>query len=86
MEIKSWLKILGVGLVKNGFDHSGLRTLKLVVSQKRIKGINWFLVCYKNSGKPKVTLIIFGNFWMVVIKNGCGLLGLGALKSVVSQE
>ena len=23
---------------------------------------------------------------MVVIKNGCGLLGLGTLKSVVSQE
>ena len=37
----------------------------------------------KNSGKPKVILIIFG---IVVMKNGCGLLGHGALKSAVTQE
>ena len=26
-------------------------------------GINWFLCVDKNSGKPKVTLIIFGCWW-----------------------
>ena len=36
----------------------------------------------KNSGKPKVTLVIFG---MVLVKNRRSLLGLGTLKSVVSQ-
>ena len=46
MEIKSWLKYIDVGLVKNGCGHSGLRTLKLTVSQKGINGINWFLVCW----------------------------------------
>ena len=40
----------------------------------------WF--ADKNSGKPKVTLIIFG--WCD--KNGHGLLGLATLKSAVSQE
>ena len=45
MEIKSWSKNIGVGLVKNGCGHSGLRTLKLAVSQEGINLINWFLVC-----------------------------------------
>ena len=36
IEIKSWLKNIGVGMVKNGCDQSGLRTLKLTVS----RGIN----------------------------------------------
>ena len=43
MEIKSWLKNIGVGMVKNGWSHSGLRTLKLAVSLERINGINRFL-------------------------------------------
>ena len=63
-EIKSWLKNIGVGGVfKNGCGHSGLRTLKLAVSKEGINEINWFLVFGKNSGKPKVTLIIFGWWW-----------------------
>ena len=45
MEIKSWLKNIGMGVIKNGCDHSGLSTLKLAVSEKGINGINWFLVC-----------------------------------------
>ena len=44
MEIKSWLKITGVGVVKNGCGHSDLRTLKLAASQEGINRINWFLV------------------------------------------
>ena len=45
MEIKVWLKNIGVGVVKNGCAQSGLRTLKFVQSQKGINEINWFLVC-----------------------------------------
>ena len=33
-----------MGVVKNGCGHSGLRTIKLAVSQKGINEINWFLV------------------------------------------
>ena len=36
LEIKSWLKNIGMGMVKNGCDHSGLSTLKLAVSQEVI--------------------------------------------------
>ena len=46
MEIKSWLKNMGLGVVKNRCGYSGLRTLKLAVSLKGINGINWFLVCW----------------------------------------
>ena len=46
IEIKSWLKKLGVGMVKNGCGHSGLRRLKLAVSQEGINGVSWFLVCW----------------------------------------
>ena len=45
MEIKSSLANIGVGMVQNGCDHSGLTTLKLAVPQKGINGISWFLVC-----------------------------------------
>ena len=37
---------IGVGMAKNGCGYSGLRILKLAVSQKGINGINWFLVCW----------------------------------------
>ena len=40
MEIKSLLKYIGVGMVKNGFGDSGLRTLKLAVSPEEIIVIN----------------------------------------------
>ena len=46
MEIKSWLKNIVVGVVKNGCGHSCLKILKLAVSQKGITVINWFLVCW----------------------------------------
>ena len=37
MQIKSWLKNIGVGVVKNGCGYSGLRILKLAVSQELIE-------------------------------------------------
>ena len=46
MEIKSWLKNIGVGVVKQGYAHSGLRIVKLAVCPAVINGINWFLVCW----------------------------------------
>ena len=45
IEIKGWLKSVGVGLVKNGCGYSGLRTLKLDVFQEGINEVSWFLVC-----------------------------------------
>ena len=44
METKSWLKNVGVGVVKKGCGLSGHRTLKLAVSQERIDEIKWFFV------------------------------------------
>ena len=46
IEIKSWLKNIGVGVVKNGFGLSDLRTLKFAVSQEGINGVSWLLVCW----------------------------------------
>ena len=46
IEIKSWSKNIGVGMVKNGCGHSGLTTLKLALSQEGIDGVSWFLVCW----------------------------------------
>lgn len=43
-----------VGLVKNGCTHSGLGTVKLVVTQVWIDEANWFSCWYK-LGKLKVT-------------------------------
>ena len=43
MEIKSWLKKIGVGVVKIVCGHYGVRTLKLAVSQGGINGV--FSVC-----------------------------------------
>ena len=49
MEIKSWLKNIGVGVVKMVAVFlviSGHGTLKLALSQEGINKINWFLVCW----------------------------------------
>ena len=80
--MESWLKNIGVGMVKNGFSHSVLRALKLAVCQVELNGINWFLVCWYESRKSK---IYFNNFLVVVLKNGHGLLDLRILKYAVSQ-
>ena len=46
IEIKSWMKSIGVGMVKNWCGHYGLRTLKLALSQEGINRVGWFLVCW----------------------------------------
>ena len=52
------LKNVSVGAVKNWCGHYSLRTLKETVSQEGINIVSWFLVCYENSEKLKVTLTI----------------------------
>ena len=63
MEIKSWSKNIVVHMVKIGFGHSGVSTLKLAVSQKGINRITAFWCVDKNSGMSKVDLIIFRWWW-----------------------
>ena len=43
MQIKRWLKIFGVGVVKNGCNQSDDGTLKLTVSEESTDGITDFL-------------------------------------------
>ena len=45
MENRSWLKSIGVSMVKKGCGHSAYRTLKLAVCQIKVNEINWFLAC-----------------------------------------
>ena len=61
IEIKSWLKNIGVGgvgIVINGCVYSSYRTLKLAVYHKNVNLMTCFLYVDINSGKPKVPLII----------------------------
>ena len=53
MEIKSWLKNVGVGMDSNGCGHSSLRIPKSTESQEVINLINWFLVCWYKFRKAK---------------------------------
>ena len=59
MEIKSWLTNIGVGMVKNECDCFGCRTALVTA----IKGITDFWLVDINSGKLKVSVIIFGWWW-----------------------
>ena len=45
IKIKGWMTNIWVGIFKNRFGHSRLRTL-LAVSQEGSNGMNWFLVCW----------------------------------------
>ena len=82
MEIRSWLKNIGVGVVKNGCGYSVLRTLKLAVCQGEMSGINWFLVCWYKFRKVKS---YFNNF-LALVKNGRGFVCFGTLKSFQSMK
>ena len=51
MQIKRWLKSIGMGVVKNGWGKSGDASLKLTVSEEWIDGItyfNMFIQIHKN--------------------------------------
>ena len=51
------LKVLGIGMVKNGCDQSCNVTLKLTVSEEWTDGINWF---FADSQKLKADQKMFG--------------------------
>ena len=52
-QIKKWLKIFRVSMVKNGCGQHGDATLKLTVSQKWTDGIKWFFACWYRFTKIK---------------------------------
>ena len=47
------LKVLGLGMVKTGYDQACDGTLKLTVSEEWTDGINWFLHVDTDSQKLK---------------------------------
>ena len=47
-------------MIKNGFDQSGLGTLKLTISQEWKDRINWFLQAGRNPSKLKGDWKLFG--------------------------
>ena len=76
------LKVLGVGMVKNGCGQSCDGTLKLTVSEEWTDGINWFFACWYRFTKIKSWSKFFG---VGIVKNGCGQSGHGTLKLAVSS-
>ena len=50
-------------MVKNGYDHSDHRIVKLPVSQEGINRINYFLYADTKSGKREGNSIILGWVW-----------------------
>ena len=57
------LKVLGVGMVKNGCGQSCNGTLKLTVSEEWTDEINWFLHVDTDSQKLKADQIFFFFEW-----------------------
>ena len=58
METESWLRNIGMDVVRNECDHSGVRTQKLAVSQEGINGILIFGLLIKNLESQKLVLVI----------------------------
>ena len=83
MEIKNWLKDIGVGMVKNGHSYFGFRTLKLAVSQGVTNEINWFLVFWYKLRKAKS----FSNtFWVIGGQKWVWSFMSWGSKTALSQE
>ena len=68
-QIKRWLEIFGVSMLKNECGKSGGGTLKLTVSEEWTHGINWFFSCWYMVTKDKNWSKLF---WVGLVKNGCG--------------
>ena len=80
IEIKSWSKNTGMGMVINGGAHYGCRNLKLAVSYKEINGINWFLVVwcklrkassYFNNSTPVLQWVLNNHGCLFVLPSVC---------------
>ena len=65
---KSWFKIVWLDMVKYWCVQSGLRTLKVTVSQEWTDGINWFFISCYTFMQIKRWL---KTFWVGIVKNGC---------------
>ena len=77
------LKVLGVGMVKNGCGQSCDGTLiKLTVSEEWTDGINCFFTCWYRFAKIKSWSKIF---CVGIVKNGFGQSGHKTLKLAVSS-
>ena len=76
------VKVLGVGLVKNGCNQLCDGTLKVTVSEEWTDGINWFFACWYRFTKVKSRSIFF---WVGIVKNVCGQSGHRTLKLAVSS-
>ena len=77
------LKILGVGVVKNGCGQSCDGTLKLTFSEEWTNGMNWFFACWCRFITVKRWSKIY---WVGMVKNWCAQPGHGTLKLTVSQN
>ena len=60
MQIEMWLKILGIGMVRNGCGQSGDGTLKLTVSEEWADRITDFLYVYTDLQKLKADQNVLG--------------------------
>ena len=81
-QIKRWLKILGVSMVKNVCGQSGDGILKLTVTEEWTDRINWFFACWYMVTKIKS----WSNFfWVNMVRNGHIFLVNEVLKSAVSE-
>ena len=83
MQIKRWLKMSVVGIVKNGCGQSCDGTLKLTVSVEWTDRINWVFACWY-----RFTKIISWSeiYWVGMVKNRCGQPGHRTLKLNSSQK
>ena len=77
------MKILGVGMVKNGCSQSCGRTLKLTVFEEWTDEINLFFECWYKFIQIKSWSKIY---WVGMVKNEYGQSGHGTLKLTVSQN
>ena len=82
MDIKSWLKNVGLGMVKYGRDHSGHKALKSAVSEYGIDELSWFFECWYKFKKAKR---YYNSYCVSGVRNGLGLLVNLALKSALSK-
>ena len=83
MQIKGTLKILAVGVVKNGCGQSWDGTLKLTLFEEWTNGINWFFACWCRFIRIKSSSKMY---WVGMVKNGCDQSGHGTLKLTLSQN
>ena len=81
--MKIIVKVLGFGMVKNGFGQSCYGTLKLTVSEEWTDGINWFFCMLIHRFTKIKSWSKF--FWVGIVKNGCGQSGHETLKLAVSS-